>query len=108
MSDLRGPESAQPQTGREASSQARLAQIYLDSGALGDAEKAARLALERDPGDSYAAVLLSESLILLGRSDEAKWYRGQVIPSSDPRLAAQIRLLDARIMLSEGMFAHCI
>jgi len=74
------------------------------AGRLREAELAWRSALERDPGNRRAAILLGRMLLQQGRREEARrWFRELLAAASGPA-RAEVALLYLDALLSVGWF----
>lgn len=74
---------------REARLRLGMAELAHEEGRAGDARKAARLAVKRDPTCARAQILLGQLEVERGR-DKAALATWQKVPEMDPRAAAEI------------------
>lgn len=103
------------QAGSEATSNSEapcssiaLARVYLRSGCFRDAEGCARRALGAGPdGEPEALLILAESLLLQGRQSEALAVRSSINEPIPTQLTADIRILDARLLVESAQYREC-
>jgi len=88
---------------------AALARVYLQSGALQEAEACARRAMEASPSsDVECAILLAEALWRQGKQTEATAIRNSIRVPLDSPLLMELRLLDTRLLIEAGRYRDCI
>ncbi len=93
----------------EFSSFCALAKVYLQSGAYQEAGTYAQKALDlAGTEDCEAAVLLTEALWRQGRQSDAASLRARLHEFRDRLLQAEVQLLDARLLIEQGLYTECL
>jgi DNA-binding NtrC family response regulator len=86
-----------------------VARAYLDSGAVRDAETVARRILsEGTCSNPEALLILAQCLLLQGRIREVDEIRPTLLTPTNPRLLAELQILDAQLMIHRGDFSQCL